>query len=71
MSAEPVSPALDLLSEFGHVRLKVDHSGNGPRLRVEVVGGIVGYIDPLELESWLFASRDLRADIVDPVQRWS
>lgn len=71
MSADPTGPVLDLVGEFGHVRLQVDHCGNGPRLRVEVVtSGVVGYLDPLELESWLFASWDLRADIVDPIQRW-
>ena len=71
MSRNPASPTLDLIGEFGHVRLEIDDAGNGSRLRVEVVGsGVVGYLDPLELESWLFASWDLRAGVVDPVQRW-
>lgn len=63
---------LDLAGEFAHVRLQIDDQGNGPRLRVEVVGsGMVGYLDPLELESWVNASWEVRAEVVDPRQRWA
>ena len=43
-------------SEFASVRVSVDHSGNGPRLRLEDLRtGQVGYLDALELETlaWL------------------
>ena len=43
-------------SEFASVRVSVDHSGNGPRLRLEDLrSGHVGFLDALELETlaWL------------------
>ena len=42
----------ELVSEFASVRLSVDRSANGPRLRiVDTETGDSAYLDPLELAS--------------------
>ena len=47
-------------NEFAAVRLSIDSSGNGPRLRIEdLKTGQVGYLDALELETLAWASPGL------------
>ena len=41
-----------LRNEFASVTVEVDHSGNGPRLRVEDRStGVCIFLDPIELQS--------------------
>jgi hypothetical protein len=63
---------MHLRSEFAHIRLEVDTSGNGPRLRIEdVKTGKVGYLDPLELECLAWARHSQLAPLLDPSRtRW-
>ena len=48
-----------LVNEFAAVAVDVDHSGNGPRLRIVDLlrGGRTAYLDPMNLEAlvWLDA----------------
>ena len=61
-----------LESEFAKVRVVPDTSANGPRLRIEDLrSGVVGYLDPLELETLAWATKDQLAPLMDPsALRW-
>ncbi|WP_036737649.1 hypothetical protein [Paenibacillus zanthoxyli] len=61
----------ELLNEFGHVRLKKDLSGNGPRLMIEDLStGYICYMDPLELSSLTTLAVHIQEMIVNPSIRW-
>lgn len=58
-------------NEFAAVAVAVDTSANGPRLRLEDRrGGRVAYMDPLELESLVWAAPDALRGLLDPAERW-
>ena len=61
-----------LESEFARVRVETDEAGNGPRLRIEDLrSGKVGYLDPLELETLAWATKDQLVPLLDPsALRW-
>lgn len=61
-----------LESEFACVNVEVDTQGNGPRLRiVDQRTGHVGYLDPLELETLSWLSKDDLKPFMDPsATRW-
>ncbi|RIV39214.1 hypothetical protein [Micromonospora radicis] len=51
-----------MASEFALVRVTVDRSANGPRLKVEdLENGRTVYLEPLELSSFCAATDDDRA----------
>lgn len=62
-----------LHSEFATVRVSLDMSANGPRLRiVDQRSDRVGYLDPLELEALAWSRHQELVDILDPgATRWS
>ncbi|HEY2832953.1 MAG TPA: hypothetical protein VGJ14_11060 [Sporichthyaceae bacterium] len=59
-------------SEFACVRLSIDRSGNGPRLRIEDMSSDrVGYVDALILEALCWASDEHLRTLLDPSsERW-
>lgn len=59
-------------SEFASVSLRVDHDGNGPRLRVEDLRtGQVGFLDALELETLAWLPEGALHKFLDPsFHRW-
>lgn len=59
-------------SEFASVSLRVDHDGNGPRLRVEDLRtGQVGFLDALELETLAWLPEGALHRFLDPsFHRW-
>ena len=59
-------------SEFASVSLTVDHTGNGPRLRIEdLKTGHVGYLDALELETLAWLPDGGLHKLLDPsLLRW-
>ena len=61
-----------LANEFAQVEVVLDETGNGPRLRVvDLKTGKAGYLDPLELESLAWATKDELAPLMDPAaSRW-
>ena len=61
-----------LESEFAKVRVVSDDAGNGPRLRIEDLrSGKVGFLDPLELETLAWATKDQLVPLLDPsALRW-
>lgn len=61
-----------LESEFARVNISVDTSGNGPRLRIEDLwSGAAVFLDPLALESLVWARPDIWDALADPGRRWS
>ena len=60
-------------SEFACVKLSIDRSGNGPRLKIEDMSSDrVGYVDALILEALCWASDDHLRRLLDPsAERWS
>ncbi len=63
---------MELKSEFAHVRVTIDSSGNGPRLKIEdIKTGQAMFLDPLELETlaWL-RHEDLRSFMDPSSGRW-
>jgi len=60
-------------NEFARVRLSIDNSGNGPRLRIEDLSSDrVGYLDALVLEALAWASPGLLRMLLDPsTERWN
>jgi hypothetical protein len=62
----------ELVSEFGAVRVSVDHAGNGPRLMLEdLKTGQVGFLDPLELETLAWLPEGGLHKLLDPsLLRW-
>jgi hypothetical protein len=59
-------------SEFACVKLSIDRSGNGPRLRIEdLAHDRVGYLDALTLEALCWASEEHLRALLDPsAERW-
>ena len=59
-------------SEFASIRVELDTTANGPRIRiVDVRAGVDRYFDPLVLESIVWATDDQLAELMDPANRWS
>lgn len=67
--AEPLGA---VVSEFAAVELRVDHEGNGPRLRIEdLKTGHVGFLDALELETLAWLPERALHGLLDPsLHRW-
>ncbi len=59
-------------NEFAAVRLTIDRSGNGPRLRIEDLSSAqVTYLDALTLEALTWASPERLRALLDPSdERW-
>jgi hypothetical protein len=59
-------------SEFAHVRVRIDHEANGPRLRLEdLKSGRVRYLDALELETLVWLPEGNLRQLLDPsADRW-
>lgn len=72
MTARPPEPVGEVTSEFASVALSVDHSGNGPRLRIEDLRtGRVGFLDALELETLAWLPDGALHRLLDPSHlRW-
>lgn len=68
----PPDPVGEVTSEFASVALTVDHSGNGPRLRIEDLRtGRVGFLDALELETLAWLPDGALHRLLDPSHvRW-
>jgi len=62
----------EVTSEFASVRLRIDRSANGPRLRIEDLRtGHVGYLDALELETLAWLPDGALHTLLDPsLLRW-
>jgi hypothetical protein len=62
----------EVTSEFASVRLSIDRTANGPRLRIEDLRtGHVGYLDALELETLAWLPEGGLDTLLDPsVLRW-
>lgn len=71
MAADP-EPLGIVDNEFACVRLSIDRSGNGPRLRIEDLStSQVGYLDALVLEALAWAAPDRLRLLLDPSsERW-
>jgi hypothetical protein len=68
----PPDRGFELVSEFASVRVELDESANGPRLRIlDGRTGAYRYLDPLVLEALIWASEDDMRAIVDPAARWT
>ena len=67
-----MDPLGHVRSEFGSVRLSIDHEGNGPRLRIEDLRtGHVGFLDALELETLAWLPEGGLHKLLDPsLLRW-
>jgi hypothetical protein len=64
-----VYEVLELKNEFAAVEIGVDHSANGPRLRIEnCQNRRVVYLDPLELASLTWLTHDHLGPFLDPSQ---
>lgn len=63
---------MELKSEFAHVRVELDESGNGPRLMIEdLKEGKIAFFDPLELETLAWITHEELFDFMDPsYSRW-
>lgn len=59
-------------SEFAQVRVGIDDTGNGPRLRLEDLRtGRVRYLDALELETIVWLAEGRMQRLLDPsADRW-
>jgi len=59
-------------SEFAGVSLRIDRTGNGPRLRIEDLRtGQVGFLDALELETLAWLPEGALHPLLDPsLHRW-
>jgi hypothetical protein len=70
MAAEEPLGVVD--SEFARVRLSIDRTGNGPRLRIEdLTSGRVNYLDALTLEALAWVSEEKLRALLDPsAERW-
>jgi hypothetical protein len=62
----------EVASEFAGVSLSIDHTGNGPRLRIEDLRtGHVGFLDALELETLAWLPEGALHPLLDPsLHRW-
>jgi hypothetical protein len=61
---------MELKSEFAHVRVELDESGNGPRLLVQdLKTARTLYLDPLELETLAWMCHEDLAPFLDPAHR--
>jgi hypothetical protein len=63
---------MELRSEFAEVRVELDTTGNGPRLKIlDIRTGMMNFLDPLELESLAWSRHEDLAQILDPsYSRW-
>lgn len=63
---------MELHNEFSHVRVELDPSGNGPRLKIQdAKTGQSIYLDPLELESLAWMRHADLAPLLNPaLGRW-
>jgi hypothetical protein len=61
-----------LENEFASVEVELDTDGNGPRMKiVDLRTGHVGFLDPFELETLAWLSKDELAPFFDPSRtRW-
>ena len=68
----PEEPLGVVDSEFARVRLSIDRSGNGPRLRIEdLTNARVNYLDALTLEALAWVSEEKLRALLDPsTERW-
>ena len=58
---------MELESEFGHVQVEKDDSGNGVRLMIkDLKTGQTIFLDPLELEGLAWARHGDLAPLLDP-----
>ena len=58
---------MELESEFGHVLVEKDTSGNGVRLMIkDLKSGQTIFLDPLELEGLAWARHGALAVLLDP-----
>lgn len=59
-------------SEFAEVRVTIDRTGRGPRLRIEdLKGGRVRLLDALELETLVWLPEENLVQLLDPSSdRW-
>jgi hypothetical protein len=71
--SEDPDDSILLHSEFATVRVSLDVTANGPRLKiVDQRSGEVGYLDPLELESLAWARHGHLVALLDPgADRWA
>jgi hypothetical protein len=62
-----------LESEFASVEVSLDHTANGPRLRIhDLRGGGTTHLDPLVLETLVYLRADELAGFLDPgATRWA
>jgi hypothetical protein len=59
-------------SEFASIEVALDTQANGPRVRiVDLRTGVERSLDPLVLESIVWASEHQLAELLDPANRWS
>lgn len=58
-------------NEFADVEVSLDDAGNGPRLQLrDLRTGASIYVDPLQLESLVWAAPRTLEELVDPGMRW-
>lgn len=56
-------PIIEMMSEFGWVRVSVDRTGRGPRLKIEdLESDAVAHLDAIELASMCHATDEQRRD---------
>lgn len=61
-----------IANEFAEVAVSVDHSANGPRLRLEDLrSGRVRFASPLDLECFVFGPTSHLEALLDPAGRWN
>lgn len=69
--SSPSVTAFDVDTEFASVRIELDGSANGPRIRVwDRRSGANRYLDPLVIEGLAWAADDELIALVDPSKRW-
>lgn len=66
------APGFDVDSEFASVRIELDDTANGPRIRVtDRRSGVGRHLDPLVVEGLAWASDEALVAFVDPSKRWA
>lgn len=56
-----------LANEFASVRVEIDRTANGPRLKLtDVSSGVHAYLDPLELQCLAWLDHDDLVGLMDP-----
>ena len=63
----------EVAGEYAAVTVALDQAGNGPRLRLtDQRGGRTRWLDPLELESLVWAPAEMLESLLDPARtRWA